>query len=101
MGTAGRSALEMGMQTVEAALRAHLRHGPGCDRTQELVLAWIAGHASPTSRRIGAFKMCVRSAGHSVVALLTREQLEGCADGVVHPDVIGLVRECIVALRGR
>lgn len=101
MGTAGRSALEMGMQTVEAALRSHLRSARACDRSPELVLAWIASHAPTPGRHIGAFKICVRSAGHSVVALLTREQLEGCADGVVHPDVIGLIRECIIALRGR
>lgn len=102
MGQAGRSTLKKGMHTVEAALRTHLQQSATPrGAPPELVLAWLAGGASAGCGRAAAFKICVRSAGHSVVALLTREQLESCADGLVHPDVIGLIGECIVALRGR
>lgn len=97
------------MQAVEAAMRAHL-----CGTCRDLALAWLPAspprpeqaphppHAPATRAAPAAsFKIAVRSADASVVAMLTRQQLEDCADGVVHPDVIALIRECLVSLRTR
>lgn len=92
--------LVSGMRALEAALTVHL--SSACD---DFALKWIPSW-EPTMHPVNVappsnFKIWVLSPRASVAALLSREQLEACAAGIAHPDLIALVLECIVAMRHR
>lgn len=90
--------LVSGMRAIEASLQTRLSR-ICCDYSLTWAPAWGQTGCQVDETPPADFKLAVRSSRASVAAVLTRHQVEACAAGVCHPDVISLTLECVVVVR--